>query len=86
MFIAKSITTRIYYGKFHSEQKWYKENISFEDYKKSVKRHLGNTNFNRDTNKYKHKIKQYINKSENIEELKQAFYGTGIKIEVKVYQ
>ena len=56
MFIAKSITTRIYYSKFHSEQKWYKENISFEDYKQSVKRHLGNTNFNRDTNKYKHKI------------------------------
>ena len=86
MFIAKSITTRIYYSKFHSEQKWYKENISFEDYKQSVKRHLGNTNFNRDTNKYKHKIKQAINNAENIEELKQAFYGTGIEIEIKVYQ
>lgn len=84
MFIAKSITTRIYYGKFHSEQKWRKENISFEDYKLSVKRHLGNTNFNRDTNKYKYKIKQAINNAENISELKQAFYGTGIKIEIKV--
>lgn len=83
-YIAKSIETKIYHDRFSKIQTWTKYNITFEDYKQSLKRHLGNAFYTRKANANKKYIKRGINEAKNIDEIKRAFFNTGIDIEFKI--
>jgi len=83
VYKARHITTVLSYSRFVKEERWEKFDVDFDEYKLSIKRHLGNTNFNRNTNKYKHVIKQKVNHAKNIDDIIKAFDCTGIKIDIK---
>ena len=68
-----------------AENTWEKQDVTFERYKTSVLRHLGNLSASNKAQSEKLKIKQQLWKAQNLNEIKDAFSGTRISITVKYW-
>lgn len=71
--MTKTIKTTLYYKRFSRVEYWCDNDISFNEYKESVKYHLGTTNFSNEVNSYKKMIKKRIDMSINIKGVKNSF-------------
>lgn len=69
-----------------SKNTWEKQDVTFNRYKISVLRHLGNLSASNKALSEKPKIKQKLRKSKNLNEIKNAFFGTRISINVQYWK
>lgn len=69
-----------------AENTWEKQDVTFKRYKISVLRHLGNLSAGNKALSEKIKIRQKLRESQNLNEIKNAFLGTRISIDIQYWK